>query len=42
GNSLQIAAQQQKHGFSSLRQSALVKCAQGIIGLEEVNRVTKD
>lgn len=42
GNSLQIAAQQQKHGFNSLRQSALQKCVQGIIGLEEVNRVTKD
>ncbi|MBB3047063.1 type IV pilus assembly protein PilB [Litorivivens lipolytica] len=42
GNSLQIAAQQQKHGFNSLRQSALKKCAAGIISLEEVNRVTKD
>ncbi len=42
GNSLQIAAQQQKHGFNSLRQSALQKCAAGIISLEEVNRVTKD
>ncbi len=42
GNSLQIAAQQQKHGFNSLRQSALKKCATGIISLEEVNRVTKD
>ena len=42
GNSLQIAAQQQKHGFNNLRQSALRKCAQGIISLEEVNRVTKD
>lgn len=42
GNSLQIAAQQQKHGFNSLRQSALTKCTQGVISLEEVNRVTKD
>ena len=42
GNSLQIAAQQRKHGFDSLRQSALKKCATGIISLEEVNRVTKD
>lgn len=42
GNSLQIAAQQKVHGFNSLRKSALIKCAQGVIGLEEVNRVTKD
>ncbi len=42
GNSLEIAAQQRKHGFNSLRQSALIKCAQGLVSLEEVNRVTKD
>ena len=29
-------------GFYDLRQAALVKCAQGIISLEEVNRVTVD
>jgi type IV pilus assembly protein PilB len=42
GNSLIIAAQAQKEGFNNLRQSALVKCAQGVTSLEEVNRVTKD
>ena len=29
-------------GFANLRQAALKKCAQGIISLEEVNRVTVD
>tara|TARA_R110001592_G_scaffold361060_1_gene670828 strand:+ start:4454 stop:6175 length:1722 start_codon:yes stop_codon:yes gene_type:complete len=42
GNSLAIAAQAQKEGFNNLRQSALMKCAQGVTSLEEVNRVTKD
>ncbi len=42
GNSLQIAKQARSQGFADLRQSALKKCAQGLISLEEVNRVTKD
>jgi type IV pilus assembly protein PilB len=42
GNSITIAAQAQKEGFNNLRQSALMKCAQGVTSLEEVNRVTKD
>lgn len=42
GNSIDIAAQAQKEGFANLRQSALLKCAQGVTSLEEVNRVTKD
>ena len=29
-------------GFANLRQAALKKCAEGIISLEEVNRVTVD
>ena len=42
GNSLQIAEQANKHGFRNLRKSGLMKVAQGITSLEEVNRVTKD
>ncbi len=42
GNSLQIAKQARSQGFADLRRSALKKCAQGLISLEEVNRVTKD
>lgn len=42
GNSLEIADQAQREGFSNLRQSALKKCAQGVTSLSEVNRVTKD
>ena len=41
-NSLTIAEQARKHGFDDLRTSALRKCAQGLISLEEVNRVTID
>jgi type IV pilus assembly protein PilB len=42
GNSIQIADAALKEGFHNLRRSALVKAAQGLISLEEVNRVTKD
>jgi len=42
GNSLEIAQQAKKEGFRNLRKSALMKAAQGITSLEEVNRVTKD
>jgi|TARA_B110000263_G_scaffold112653_1_gene98338 type IV pilus assembly protein PilB len=39
-NSIQIAGQMQKEGFSNLRQSALLKVAQDLINLEEANRMT--
>ena len=42
GNSLEIATQAKKEGFRNLRVSALMKAAQGVTSLEEVNRVTKD
>ncbi|MFT4769027.1 MAG: type IV pilus assembly protein PilB [Glaciecola sp.] len=42
GNSLEIARQARAHGFADLRKSALRKCAQGLVSLEEVNRVTID
>ena len=42
GNSLQIAEQANALGFRNLRFSGLMKAAQGITSLEEVNRVTKD
>ncbi|GAB5414766.1 MAG: type IV-A pilus assembly ATPase PilB [Congregibacter sp.] len=42
GNSLEISRQAREHGFADLRRSALRKCAQGLISLEEVNRVTID
>ena len=42
GNSLEIADIAKEEGFRTLRQSALMKAAQGIISLEEANRVTKD
>ncbi|MEO0442802.1 MAG: type IV-A pilus assembly ATPase PilB [Pseudomonadota bacterium] len=41
-NSLQIAEAAKKEGFHNLRVSALRKVAQGLISLEEANRVTKD
>ena len=41
-NSLAIAAAAEKEGFHNLRISALRKVAQGIISLEEANRITKD
>ncbi|MDM3872585.1 type IV-A pilus assembly ATPase PilB [Porticoccus sp. W117] len=42
GNSLQIGEKAKEEGFRTLRQSALLKAAKGIISLEEANRVTKD
>ena len=42
GNSLQIAELAKKQGFHSLRQSAMRRVAQGIISLEEANRVTQE
>jgi type IV pilus assembly protein PilB len=41
-NSLEIAQVAREAGFNDLRRSALVKCAAGLISLEEVNRVTTD
>ena len=41
-NSLEIGAAARREGFRTLRQSALKKVAEGIIGLEEANRVTMD
>jgi type IV pilus assembly protein PilB len=42
GNSIEIAEAARAEGFNDLRASALKKCADGQIGLAEVNRVTKD
>jgi type IV pilus assembly protein PilB len=41
-NSIDIAVQMRREGFSDLRQSGLAKVMQGVTSLEEVNRVTKD
>ena len=41
-NSMDIARQAREEGFHDLRQAALLKAAQGLITLEEVNRVTID
>jgi len=40
GNSMAIATQARKEGFSGLREAGLVKVLEGITSLEEVNRVT--
>ncbi len=40
GNSLQLAEQLNSEGIRSLRQSALLKVARGVISLEEANRLT--
>lgn len=42
GNSIEIGDKAREEGFNDLRRSALMKAAQGLISLEEVNRVTKD
>ncbi len=42
GNALRIAEQARKEGIIDLRQSALIKVANGITDLIEINRVTKD
>ena len=42
GSALQIAEEARRVGIRDLRQSALMKCKQGIVSLAEINRVTKD
>jgi len=42
GSALQIAEEARRVGIRDLRQSALMKCKQGILSLAEINRVTKD
>lgn len=42
GNALEISDKAREEGFNDLRRSALLKAAQGLLSLEEVNRVTKD
>lgn len=42
GNSIDLDKQARAEGFNDLRRSALLKAAQGLTSLEEVNRVTKD
>ena len=42
GNSIDIADAARREGFNDLRRSGLVKAAQGVTSLEEINRVTKD
>ena len=42
GNAIQLADQAQKENIADLRQSGLDKVRQGVISLDEVNRVTKD
>ena len=42
GNAIEIAEQAKKEKIPDLRESALLKVAQGVMSLEEANRVTKD
>jgi type IV pilus assembly protein PilB len=42
GSALQIAEQARNEGIRDLRASALLKVKQGVLGLAEINRVTKD
>jgi type IV pilus assembly protein PilB len=42
GNSIQLAEQSAKEGIDDLRKSGLKKVRAGVVGLEELNRVTKD
>ncbi len=42
GSSLDLTAQAEKEGVSTLRQSGLNKVKEGMTSLEEINRVTKD
>jgi type IV pilus assembly protein PilB len=42
GNSIEIKAAADQEGFNDLRKSALLKVAQGLISLEEANRITID
>jgi type IV pilus assembly protein PilB len=41
-NAIDLADQAKKEGIDDLRRSALKKIMQGLISLEEANRVTKD
>ena len=41
-NSIDLGDQAAKEGVDDLRRSALKKIKQGVISLEEANRVTKD
>ena len=41
-NAIDLADQARKEGVDDLRRSALKKIMQGLISLEEANRVTKD
>jgi type IV pilus assembly protein PilB len=41
-NSIDLADQADKEGVDDLRRSALKKVKQGLLSLEEANRVTKD
>lgn len=42
GDALQLASAAKAAGFNDLRQSALIKVAQGLTSLEEINRITTD
>lgn len=42
GNAIDIAAQAKKEKIPDLREAALMKVQQGLLSLEEANRVTKD
>ena len=42
GNAIEIAHQAKAENIPDLRESALKKVAQGVMSLEEANRVTKD
>ena len=42
GSAMQIADEARRVGIRDLRQSALMKCRNGITSLAEINRVTKD
>lgn len=42
GNAIEIAEQARREKIPDLRESALLKVAQGLLSLEEANRVTKD
>ena len=42
GNAIEIANQAKAEKIPDLRESALKKVAQGVLSLEEANRVTKD
>lgn len=42
GNAIELAEQAEKEGYNDLRASGLNKVREGILSLEELNRVTKD